>query len=442
MRSFLRSLTSDYRYLSSSASSSSSSSNNLSSSSSVSIPGSAIPSGGGCGPRCSYAKGGAEYGSSGDGSAISVTLPRYYLLKTERLSSSFRSLFQPLSCDNETQEWMAENRPNWCLDMLAGLLRNIMSLTDANALLGRGQMFVLSTQHVAELLQISSLSSSFTMSSSMNPPYRTLLDIGAGDGGVTSRLQPLFSSITATEVSTGMVRRLRSRGYKVIHTANIAPHILPTPMVSSVPSRSDGYDVVSIFNVLDRCDQPLDLLQNALRLTKKDGGKLIIAIVLPFAEFVEEGTGRRQPQGPLPMQGARCSDGISFEGSLDALLNRVILPLGVVIERIARVPYICRGDSRHPFYVLSDAILVLRHKTIEEEQSSQSSENISIDNKMNNPTVLSNPNYDRLISNNNNNHIYSDILSTNTNISTSSASILNFPSTTQIMETRNIKKQE
>ena len=41
-----------------------------------------------------------------------------------------------------------------------------------------------------------------------------LLDVGAGDGHVTSHLEPLFEEITATEASTHMGKRLRARGYR------------------------------------------------------------------------------------------------------------------------------------------------------------------------------------------------------------------------------------
>jgi hypothetical protein len=75
---------------------------------------------------------------------------------------------------------------------------------------------------------------------------------------------------------------------------------------------------------------------------------------------VEDGTRKRAVNGPLPMRGARCGDGASFEASLSALLTRVITPLGFDVERIARVPYLCRGDMSRPYYVLSDAVLVLK----------------------------------------------------------------------------------
>jgi hypothetical protein len=33
---------------------------------------------------------------------------------------------------------------------------------------------------------------------------------------------------------------------------------------------------------------------------------------------------------------------------------------GLVVETVAKVPYLCRGDGRYPYYILYDAILVCR----------------------------------------------------------------------------------
>jgi hypothetical protein len=55
-------------------------------------------------------------------------------------------------------------------------------------------------------------------------PAACLLDVGAGDGGVTSRLAPFFSTVVCTEVSTQMCRRLRQRGYRCGGCARVVPH--------------------------------------------------------------------------------------------------------------------------------------------------------------------------------------------------------------------------
>lgn len=70
-------------------------------------------------------------------------------------------------------------------------------------LIGRGSMFVLSTQ---QFLQLMGVNSTWTANS--------MLDLGAGDGMVTKQLAPLFSEVFCTETSPTMRWRLAERGYK------------------------------------------------------------------------------------------------------------------------------------------------------------------------------------------------------------------------------------
>ena len=72
-------------------------------------------------------------------------------------------------------------------------------------LLGRGSMHVLSTQQFQQLRNHGSVSASGRLGS--------LLDIGAGDGRVTKQLQPLFSEVFATEMSSTMRWRLKRAGF-------------------------------------------------------------------------------------------------------------------------------------------------------------------------------------------------------------------------------------
>lgn len=170
---------------------------------------------------------------------------------------------------------------------------------------------------------------------------------------MTAKLAPLFTSVVATEASIPMVWRLRFRGYSAVRTMSIE-----RPFFSA----DDGaFDVVSIMNVLDRCDDPLTLLSGAARLAAPRTGRVVVALVLPFNEFVEDGARRRAPKIPLPMDGARCGDGATFEASLAAFITHVLPRAGLELESLTRVPYLCRGDHRKPFYVLSDAVMVLKH---------------------------------------------------------------------------------
>lgn len=150
----------------------------------------------------------------------------------------------------------------------ASLLRSSMSLTDANGVLGRGELHVLSQPQATLLLG--------------DAAGGVLLDVGAGDGSVTSRLAPLFAAVVATEVSAPMLRRLRARGFAAVLETESVCGAAAAARAQGVPVDEGGFDVVSCLNVLDRCDSPLALLADLRALVKPDTGRLLLAVVLPF----------------------------------------------------------------------------------------------------------------------------------------------------------------
>lgn len=48
------------------------------------------------------------------------------------------------------------------------------------------------------------------------------------------------------------------------------------------------YDVISCLNLIDRCDTPLQLI-NQMRDSLKPDGRVLLAVVLPFSAYVESG---------------------------------------------------------------------------------------------------------------------------------------------------------
>ena len=349
--------------------------------------------GGGSGYAAVSAAERAAAGSGEESEATAEGLRAWYAVARERLPPALSPAVRLLHADGETQAWLRScgggpgaGRPQACTRALAAaaaaaalVLRLCLSVTDANALLRRGDMFVLSDAQLRGLLApeaeeeeeeeeeaageaaaargagvaSAAAGGSGSAARALPPPLRLgrLLDVGAGDGGVTAVLARHFREVHATEVSARMAARLRERGFaRVVQSAFLGRDVFP----------EDGvYDVISLLNVLDRTDQPAALLADARRLLAP-GGRLLLAVVLPFSEFVEEGTVRRHVRGPLPMAGARCGDGADFESSLSALLTRAVIPAGFDIVSISRVPYLCRGDMHRPYYVLSDAIIVAR----------------------------------------------------------------------------------
>lgn len=128
-----------------------------------------------------------------------------------------------------------------------------------------------------------------------------------------------------------------------------------------IENRSDSFaaHVNSLLNVLDRADKPLTMLRSIRAMLEPQNGLFLLAVVMPFAAFVEQGTQRVAPTEKLPISGGLCAEGASFEAAASLLLHNVLLPAGFKLRHFSRVPYLCRGDIQQPYYVLSDAIFVL-----------------------------------------------------------------------------------
>ena len=227
-------------------------------------------------------------------------LARYYAVDPvlfEATAPALIDVYAPLAADDETQTFLDSCQPSFIMSFLATILRLFLSVTDTNGLLRRGSMFVLSSGHARELLEGPLREAREAAHDGGGGGRLRLLDIGAGDGEVTAKLAPLFDEVHATEVSPYMASRLRGKGYTTTVTSFIGPDVFP---------HAGQFDVVAAMNLLDRCDHPADMLRDAVRLLRPGTGRLLLAVVLPFSEFVEEGTRKRRVFGPLPMNGARC----------------------------------------------------------------------------------------------------------------------------------------
>ena len=266
--------------------------------------------------------------------------PLSYLVDASNLSSALNEKFFQYSQDAETTEFLensVKNRSAW-KDAAASFLKNTMNVntTDANALTNRGKMHLFSTSFLKKHLYENSDSTTDNL----------VLDVGAGDGNITSTIEPFASTIYATEVSKHMRGRLKERGY-VVSTE------VPTDV---------AFDVVLLLNVLDRCDAPSELLQILMDRISPNDGTLVMSVVLPFCPFVEN-THKKQlaPTRPLVFRGkALCRDGASFEESLVRLVEDVLVPMGFEVTKWTKLPYLCEGDAEAEYYVLDDAVLFLK----------------------------------------------------------------------------------
>ena len=197
-------------------------------------------------------------------------------------------------------------------------------------------MFVLSTEQFEMLLNHGGISCE-ELSSSSWKDTATLIDLGAGDGKVTEKMRPFFAQLFATEVSRPMRALLSSRSINVL------------------PIESWGdeqhFDLISCLNLLDRCENPIDIIQT-IKKALKPSGLLLLALVLPFCPYVEKRQSR-EPSQLLDVNGAEFIDQVE---SVVALFES----LGFYLKSWTRVPYLCEGDSIHSIYILDDAVFLFK----------------------------------------------------------------------------------
>jgi len=263
---------------------------------------------------------------------VNAALPHRYDCERARLPASLADAFITLAPDDATQAFLARPPHGRIATVARRALGNVLSDYDANALLDFYALHLLSTAQWRTLLG----------------PYArgALLDVGAGAGDVTAQLAPLFSHVTTTETSRGMAKRLRARGL-ACHAVDLAESALP----AGAPAH---FDVVALLNVLDRAPRPLTLLERARALVAP-GGRLVVAVPLPLSPHVHVAGGTVDPEELLP-----TDDATEWEPAVTSLVSRVLAPLALHVERLARAPYLSRGDADTARYALDDAILVLR----------------------------------------------------------------------------------
>ncbi|KAJ8283946.1 hypothetical protein COCON_G00027960 [Conger conger] len=253
-----------------------------------------------------------------------------------KLGEDVRPLFLQSYMDQDTKAFLrqSEEKSGWMFTQLyysfmSTVLSPIVSRTSINGFLGRGAMFVFSGDQFRQLLQISS-----------DWQGDRLLDLGAGDGGVTAVMDKHFKEVYATEVSTPMRWHLQKKNYTLLEVDGW--------------QNPGFYDVISCLNLLDRCDEPLTLLADIRRSLVPGTGRLLLAVVLPFQPSVEVGRKWQWPKEYLKVKGK------TWEKQVTHMSKRALQKAGFEVEAVTRLPYLCEGDMYHDYYVLDDAVFVLK----------------------------------------------------------------------------------
>ncbi|XP_047466045.1 methyltransferase-like protein 9 isoform X2 [Mugil cephalus] len=268
----------------------------------------------------------------------------WYRCCPDLLGESLQPLFIQSHLDLGTKAFLKQSveKSGWMFTQLyhsfvSSVLSPLVSRTSINGFLGRGSMFVFSPDQFRQLLRI-------------DPDWRAerLLDLGAGDGGVTEVMGAHFRAVYATEVSPPMKWHLQRRNYMVLG-------------IDEWQQTGFQYDVISCLNLLDRCDDPLHLLQDIKRSLVPRTGRLILAAVLPFQPYVEVGGKWERPKEHIILKGK------TWEEQATNMSNEVFRRAGFEVEALTRLPYLCEGDMYNDYYVLDDAVFVLKPSDVSEE---------------------------------------------------------------------------
>ncbi|XP_053269861.1 methyltransferase-like protein 9 isoform X3 [Pleuronectes platessa] len=268
----------------------------------------------------------------------------WYRCCPDLLGESLRPLFVQSHLDSDTRAFLKQSveKSGWMFTQLyhsfvSTVLSPLVSRTSINGYLGRGSMFVFSASQLQQILRI-------------EPEWRAqrLLDLGAGDGGVTEVMGAHFNEVYATEVSPPMRWHLQRRNYKVLD-------------IDEWQQTGFHYDVISCLNLLDRCNDPMFLLREIKRSLVPNTGRLILAAVLPFQPYVEVGGQWQRPSEHLKIKGK------TWEEQVTSMSDEVFSRAGFEVEAVTRLPYLCEGDMYNDYYMLDDAVFVLKASETSEE---------------------------------------------------------------------------
>ena len=304
----------------------------------------------------------------------------YYEYDNVNHYSFHSSKFIQSTFTKEGERFIKMNPPHTMMqqklkDILTGFFG--MRHVDAASLLQINKMFVLDSITLLNLLKIqddddnqtnkttmstvnnnkNNINNSTTSSSSIN--FNTVLDVGAGDGYVTQvAYYPLFKNIEVTEASAGCIESLKNNPFITnVHFETSLKKFITTTSANINDKKMNTIDLISMLNVLDRCDKPLTMLKDAHACLQNSNGKLIIALTYPHRPFVVE-------KDVLKAEQAETFDKLDIQTTFEEFIDKTIEHLNNLnfnVNAFSRVPYICVGSENQnddPYSCLSCALFV------------------------------------------------------------------------------------
>lgn len=148
----------------------------------------------------------------------------------------------------------------------------------------------------------------------------------------------IFLKVFCTESSWIMKDRLEERKFTVIENIKDVRNI----------------HLISCLNVLDRCSDPFQILQD-IHDALAFNGRAIFALVLPYSHYVEKNSTHMPVTALLPHWPQKT---LPFEVEVVEFF-RQLEKMNFIIESWTRAPYLCEGDLKQSYYWLTDIVVVV-----------------------------------------------------------------------------------
>jgi SAM-dependent methyltransferase len=188
-----------------------------------------------------------------------------------------------------------------------------------------------------------------------------MLDIGAGAGSVTQTVASVLgvpaNEVRAVETSPALRRSLEQRGFHAVASLDEL-------------GASQTFDAVTLFHVLDRCDEPRNLLTLAGKRVSP-GGLLLVATPLPFCAKVWSGgvgsvMASRAPTTPMVFNSTvACAARPHFEAAAGTFVASALGPLlerEMALVAWTRLPYLSCGALTTTHHAMDSAVFILSRR--------------------------------------------------------------------------------
>ena len=161
-----------------------------------------------------------------------------------------------------------------------------------------------------------------------------------------------------TEASAGCIESLKNNPFITnVHFETSLKKFITTTSANINDKKMNTIDLISMLNVLDRCDKPVTMLKDAHACLQNSNGKLIIALTYPHRPFVVE-------KDVLKAEQAETFDKLDIQTTFEEFIDKTIEHLNDLnfnVNAFSRVPYICVGSENQnddPYSCLSCALFV------------------------------------------------------------------------------------